>query len=231
MADPFRKNRFSRTLNMAGTSVMVGIPAGRDLPIQTVQSLLGTFAACQERGVPCQLGAIANSAVIQWARDGVIDLFMQSDASVLFWIDSDMAWEPGQFIRLLVWTQLYDVVCGAYPAKQEPPTFFVLKAGKPDEYGLIDINGIGLGFVAMRRSVVEALVAKAPKIRDEISGRDIASVFRVDSVNGYRRGEDMAFFADIREAGFSVKLDPSVDLRHIGQKVYSGSIQIGRAHV
>lgn len=102
---------FTRNINMAGVSVMIGMPAGRDLPIQTVKSLIGSFAACSERGVPCQFGAIANSAVIQWARDEVVDLFLKSDANVLFWIDSDMVWTPEQFIRLLVWSQVYDVVC------------------------------------------------------------------------------------------------------------------------
>jgi hypothetical protein len=227
---PFTKRRggvaTTLNLNMAGVSVMIGIPAGRDLPIQTVKSLIGTFAACSERGVPCQLGAIANSAVIQWARDEVADLFLKSDASVLFWIDSDMEWEPGHFIRLLIWSQVYDVVCAAYPAKIDRPTFYLQdEGGKPDSHGLRPIKGIGMGFVAMRRSVVERLAEKAPRVRDEISQRDIAAIFRVDSIDGHRRGEDMAFFADIKALGCSVMLDPSIDLGHVGQKVYRGSIR------
>lgn len=226
MSYPFARRKSEREVNMAGVSVMIGMPAGRDLPIQTVKSLIGTFSACRDRGVACQFGAIANSAVIQWARDEVVDIFLKSDANVLFWIDSDMAWEPGQFIRFLVWTQIYDVVCGAYPAKMDRPTFYLLGCdGKPNEHGLLDIDGIGLGFVAMRRSVVEVLADKAPKVRDQIANRDIAAVFRIDSVRGDRRGEDMAFFADIKAAGFDVKLDPSIDLGHVGQKQYTGSIR------
>lgn len=225
MSDPFAPPM--RSVDMSDVSVMVGMPAGRDLPIQTVKSLLGTFAACQERGIPCQFGAIANSAVIQWARDEVVDLFVKSDANVLFWIDSDMAWEPGQFIRMLIWARLYGVVCASYPAKIDTPTFYVLhEEGRlPNAHGLLEIDGIGLGFVAMRREVVEALVAKAPKVRDEISERDIASVFRIDQVRGHRRGEDMAFFADVKEAGYQVFLDPTIDLGHVGQKIYTGSIR------
>ena len=226
MSYPFAR-RDVRTVNMAGVSVMIGMPAGRDLPIQTVKSLIATFAACGERGAPCHFGAIANSAVIQWARDEVIELFLKSDAQVLFWIDSDMVWEPGQFIRLLVWSQIYDVVCAAYPAKVEPTTFYLMREeSTPNEHGMLEIHGIGLGFTAMRRAVVEALVARAPKVRDEMAGRDIASVFRIDTTSkGHRRGEDMAFFADIRDLGYRVMLDPSIDLGHVGQKVYRGSIR------
>ncbi len=223
MSDPFAR---PHTVKMGDVSVMIGMPAGRDLPIQTVKSLIATFTACRDRGLACQFGAIANSAVIQWARDEVVDLFLKSDCSVLFWVDSDMVWEPGQFIRVLVWAQLYGVACAAYPAKLEVPTFYLLPGnGVPNVHGLLEIDGIGLGFVAMRREVVEALANKAPKVRDQIAEREIAAVFRIDHVNGHRRGEDMAFFADIREAGFKVMLDPSVDLGHVGQKQYTGSIR------
>lgn len=211
---------------MNGVSVMIGMPAGRDLPVLTVKSLIGTSSALQSRGIECRFGFIANSAVIQWARDEVIDTFLESDCKVLFWIDSDMVWEPGQFIRLLVFSQMFDVICAAYPAKIETPTFYMnWDKGPPNEYGLLEIKGLGLGFTVMRREVVEALVAKAPKIVDQVSNRTIASVFRVDRINDYRRGEDMAFFQDIRDAGYKVWLDPSIDLGHVGSRVYRGSIR------
>jgi hypothetical protein len=62
-------------------------------------------------------------------------------------------------------------------------------------------------------------------VNDQIAKREIPSVFRIDSVDGGRRGEDMAFFADIRAAGYKVMLDPTVDLGHVGRKVYTGSIR------
>lgn len=224
MSDPFAPR--PRSVPMNDVSVMVGIPAGRDLPIQTVKSLIGTFAACSERGIPCQLGAVAGSAVIQWARDEVVDMFLKSDATHLFWIDSDMVWEPGQFIRLLIWSQIYGVVCGAYPAKLDVPTFYIqIESHYANEHGLMEIKGVGLGFTCMTRKVVQTLADRAPKVRDQIAEREIAAVFRIDQVDGHRRGEDMAFFADIKAAGFKVYLDPSIDLGHIGIKQYTGSIR------
>ncbi len=226
MSDPFASTNM-QTINMAGVSVMLGIPAGRDFDALTVKSLVQTFISAQQRGVSVQLGMVAHCAVIQWARDEVIDLFLQSDCTTLFWIDSDMVWEPGQFLRLVIWSQLYDVVCAAYPAKQDATTFFMLRDEKEvaNGHGLMEIEGTGLGFVVMRRAVVEKLAKASTTLRDQISGRDIPSVFRVDGVGGNRRGEDMAFFADIRAAGYKVMLDPTVDLGHIGRKVYTGSIR------
>lgn len=214
------------TINLTGLNVMIGIPAGRDLPAMTVKSLIGTFDLCRSRGVPCQLGMVAGSAVVQWARDEVADLFLQSDATRLFWIDSDMVWKPEDFMRMLALSQYRDVICAAYPAKREQPTFF-LKYGElvHDEYGLVEIEGIGLGFSVVSRKVMRQLADKAKKVRDQITDKEMSSIFRVDSTDGNRRGEDMAFFADILALGHKVWLDPAVDLGHIGQKTYTGTIR------
>lgn len=214
---------------MDGLSVMIGMPTTRDLPAQTVRSLWSTQVACQQMGIPLHLGMVSGSAVIQWARDEVTDLFLNMDANRLFWIDSDMVWEPGDFIRLLALSKLKEVVTAAYPAKNDQPTFYVnhdksmgLKRG---EYGLVEIWGIGLGFTVMRRDVVEQLAGQSEQIRDEASGKTMASIFRIDRENNNRRGEDMAFFHDIRQLGYKVWLDPEIDLGHVGQKVYRGSIR------
>lgn len=226
MSDPFARREQDITIDLAGINVMVGMPAGRDLPGLTVKSLMSTQALCRDRRVPFQMGMVIGSSVVQWARDEVVDVFLKSDATRLFWIDSDMVWEPEQFMRLLALSQFKDVICAAYPAKIDPPTFYVNHAGLTrGEFDLIEIKGVGLGFTVMSRKVVEELVAKAPRILDEVANRDIAAVFRIGQVDGKREGEDMAFFRDIRELGYKVWLDPMVSPSHFGSKVYTGSIQ------
>jgi hypothetical protein len=216
------------TIDLAELRVMVGIPAGRDLPALTVKSLLATQALCRDKQVPFDLGMVIGSAVVQWARDEVVDLFLKSEATRLFWIDSDMVWEPEQFMRMLALSQYREVICAAYPAKKDQPTFYVnydeqgLVRG---EYGLLEIKGVGLGFTVIARHVIEKLAAKAPRVSDGISQRTLASVFRIGATDGKREGEDMAFFRDIRELGYKVWLDPTVSLGHYGSKVYTGSIQ------
>ena len=217
-------------IDLKGLSVMIGMPAGRDLPGLTVKSLMGTQSLCRDVHVPLQLGMVIGSAVVQWARDEVVDLFLQSDATRLFWIDSDMTWKPEQFMRLLALSQYHDVICAAYPAKKEQPTFYVnwdANAGLQQvEHGLLEIRGIGLGFTVMSRKVVEELAARAPRVVDDVSKRDMAAVFRIDTTaDGRRQGEDMAFFSDIRALGYKVLLDPTVDLGHIGTKEYRGAIK------
>jgi hypothetical protein len=220
-------------ISLDGLSVMVGIPAGRDLHPWTEKSLMGSQQLCLRMGIPFDHGSVSGNAVITWARDEVIDIFMRGNASRLFLIDSDMVWEPNDFMRMLALSQKRDVVCATYPAKLDQPTFYInYDKSQPleaDELGLLPVWGVGLGFTVVRREVIETLVAKAPLVYDEITGREVAEVFRVGStvINGrrVREGEDMAFFRDIREAGYKVMLDPEVSLGHIGIKKYTGSVK------
>ena len=214
-------------LSLDGLSVMIGMPTHRDLHPRTVKCLLETIRSCDKMGIPIEWG-LTLSGVVTHARDDVADKFLNSSCNRLFWIDSDMTWTFEQFMRMLALSQKYPVLCAAYPAKIERTTFFI----KYDEYvgleidslGLAKIQGAGLGFTVVQRKVIEELAARAEQITDEMSGRTTASIFRLDSSEGKRRTEDMAFFADIRDLRYDVLLDTTIQLGHIGTKEYTGDI-------
>lgn len=214
------------TIPLADVSVMYGIPAGHKPPWETALSLAATAAHCERLGVPLVPGVVKGCSIITSARDRVLDEFLQSDCNRLFWIDADIEWTTPHFLRLVALSQVVDVVGATYPAKLEPPTFFVnhgdLSNLKLGEYGLVEVEGMGLGFTIMRREVVESLVRTKPRYLDELSGRTLAAVFRTDTHEGKFRGEDMALFADVRALGYKVWLDPAVQLWHHGEKRYAG---------
>jgi len=213
-------------ISLDNLSVTIGMPTSRDLNPLVVKSLLASQQRCFQMGIPFNLALMHGNAIIQWARDGVIDLFLESGGNRLFWIDSDIIWTPDDFITMLALSQVKDVVCASYPAKKEPATFYVNwdqeKELVQDEYGLVEIIGAGLGFTVMSRDVVNKLVDNAPKIRDEITGRDIAEIFKVGTVDGKRLGEDMYFFRLLKELGYTVNLYPHINLGHTGTKTYTG---------
>ena len=211
-------------ISLDGLSVCIGIPSNRDINPLVVRSIFQTRDICGTVGVACSLAIVNGNAVIQWARDEVLNLCLQSSANRFFFIDSDIVWEPEDFMRLLALSTKRDIVCASYPAKKEPTTFYI-RYKEPliaDEYGLLEVQGAGLGFTVIRREVVENVCERAEKIHDEISGNSYASVFKVSTYNGNRRGEDMAFFDTLLEMGHKVYLDPSISLGHIGTKIYRG---------
>ena len=217
-------------VSMDGLRVMIGMPVNRDIPPRTVQSLLATVTHCVRLGVHLEIQMITGCAIITKARDEVVKQFLDGDCTHLFWIDSDMTWKSEQFIRLLALGTKVEIVGAAYPSKREPPTFMINfeKSGMlRGEYGLLEVKGLGLGFTIMQRKVIQAISDMSTPMYDEALQREMKSVFRVDIIDGKFRGEDMAFFADLKELGYKICMDASIDLGHIGQKEYTGSIMDG----
>jgi hypothetical protein len=227
-------------LGMAGVSVMLAMPANRDIPPGTVISLLETMDLMRTQGIPFEMQWQIGSSLVHHARSKIAHLFLKSDKSLLFWVDSDIEWEAKDFLRLCALATKMDVVGGAYPAKKDPIVFFLdpSSAGeiKSNEYGCLEIGGWGIGFTVFNRKVIEALSEKAPKRKFHNDLELIPYLFRADDEEeGSARGEDMSFFADAKKAGFGVFLDPSVTLGHIGSKTYTASIAdmlrpIGETH-
>jgi len=200
------------------------MPVYGRIPPHTTLSLARTAMACGAGGVPLTI-VMEVRGIVTWARDAVLDSFLKTEATKLFWIDSDVVWEPEMFLRLLALSTIRDVVCGSYPSKNDTPTFQINGTGQAeasDELGLIPIQGIGLGFTVMDRKVCEALVAGATRSYDETLKRDLPDVFELPSRKGIRTGEDIACFHRVGELGFRSWLDPTLTLGHVGDKLWTG---------
>lgn len=210
-------------VKVAGMTVSIGFPCGAYLPWQTAFSLAKTMYICGQEGVQSSVEVVAGCSAVTSARSQVIDSFLKGTSSRLFWIDSDVVWEPGDFLRLLAFSNTMDVVCGAYPMKVPKRQFCIkhpdLKSFELNDLGCVKIEGTGLGFVVMTREVVERVAATKPRLKD-MHGVETADVFRLDALDQHSRGEDQAFFADIRELGYDVWLDPTLQLGHVGSFVY-----------
>lgn len=213
---------------MAGVSVMLAMPTHRDIPAGTVASLLATQDLMRVKGIPYETQLQVGNSLVTHARSKIAHTFLKSDKSLLFWVDSDIEWEAKDFLRLCALATKMDIVGGAYPAKKDPIVFFLDPSSggeiESNEYGCLKIGGWGMGFTVVNRRVIEAVADKSPKLKFNGSDEPIASMFRCDEIDGYARGEDMAFFADIKDLGFEAFLDPSVTLGHIGSKTYTASI-------
>lgn len=214
--------------DLDGLSVMLAIPVNRDFPWQTTQSLVETVIALKDQGIPFDVQLVVGSSIIEVARSKVADAFLKSKMNRLLMLDSDQSWKAKDVIRMLAFSTKMDVVTGSYPAKRDPPTFLLSPedgAVESNEWGCIPIKGIGLGFAVVTRQVLEQLAESAPRVVFSDSPDVVPHIFRCDIVDGVFRGEDMAFFEDVRELGYTVWLDPSLELGHIGAKEYKGAIR------
>ena len=217
--------------DMAGVSVMLAMPTHRDINPLTVRSLLETQEACIKRGIQLEVQMQVGTSLVHHARTKAADLFLRSECNRLFFIDSDIVWSGDDFIRMVALSTRMECVTAIYTCKVDPPRFCLnvddpTAVMKTNEFGCLPMQGggMGLGYTIIQRGVIEELSAKAPLAKFPDIDQPVSYVFRCDIHNGDARGEDMAFFADVRDLGYVVNLDPHVTLGHVGAKEYRASI-------
>lgn len=219
--------QFEFRLDPRSVRVDIGMPVhSASIPFPTAASLVDTVNACTAHGIVVRLVSPVGCSLVTDARSAVVDDFLKGNATHLFWVDSDIHWRTDDFLRLLALSTRVDVVGATYPLKQEPIRFMVRDLGsKLEEYGLIEVSGLGLGFTCMKREVVERVAATKEMVISNGGKTPMRDVFTLGkTASGHRIGEDMAFFADIKQQGYKVWLDPAVNVAHCGLKLYMGDV-------
>jgi len=178
-------------------------------------------------GVPANIHAVAGSSDVCIARDVVLTNFLAAKEAYLFWIDSDISWNPDDFFRVLRLTKELGIVCATYPLKREPEECVInfVEDAEPHSTGCVEIVGTGLGFTCVRRDIVDAFAATKRWMTHDGNGRNIIDAFyrpRKRHADGktHAGGEDGGFFDDLRALGYKIWLDPTVCLGHNGSKEY-----------
>lgn len=213
----------------ADYSVGIGFPCGSGMiPWQTTMSLVKTINMLARLGIPVNVYLIAGSSIVEIARDVTLGKYLGGNERFLFWVDADIVWEAGDFLRMLRLTKELGIVCAAYPLKREPPDIilnFVEKEPTLNQLGCVEVYGTGLGFTCIKREIVEQFAKSKEKMYHCGSDTEILDAFRLDTTPGDEgrrnsRGEDMAFFHDLRELGHRIWLEPTISLGHVGMKEY-----------
>jgi hypothetical protein len=176
-------------------------------------------------GIKVTCAVMGNGAFIDLARCTFINMFLDSEATHLFFIDADLNWEARAFVALL--QADYDVSCGVYPRRQKDPSFPVHWV-QAEEGGLSVVNGGWLkvdraptGFLCIRRHVIEKMVEKAKRIRVQYGDNqwhEIPQLFYTFiNDDGKFVGEDFAWSRDYCEQFNDVIYCwPDFDFKHGG---------------
>lgn len=165
-----------------------------------------------------------NCAFVDMGRNILTRLFLESNATHLFFIDSDLKWEPRAFIALL--TSGKPICAGSYRKRQEPEEYPVRIATGKD--GTMDIrNGwimadrVPTGFLCIERSVIEKMVANTTMIKDSKPDQPDNPRLFYTYINDESRfvGEDYAFCDDyVKQTGEHIWVWPDFDFVHQGYK-------------
>jgi len=209
--------------------VVIATP-GHSATMAYVKSLVRTCAALDERGISYAFSS-EYSSLVPTAREltalgsssGGLDFQTTSvlggrDYKKIFWIDSDIEWEPEDFLRLLGSDK--EVVSGLYVLDEtgRVAVGFANEQGQPVRVNKVEfllhteeveVLSVGFGFVCVSKGVFEKMERPWFGIeRIEIEGRK------------WNVGEDYSWCAGAIRAGFKIFVDPLVKVNHHKSTVY-----------
>jgi hypothetical protein len=170
-------------------------------------------------GINVTVCMMRNGAFIDLSRNNFVRLFLETECTHLFFIDSDLKWEPRAFVGLL--TSGKPICAGAYPKRQEPEEYPVRYKPHPEQGGLWVDNGwimcdrVPTGFLCIERSVLERMVAKAPVIKSSKDPTNPRLFYTYMNEDDMFVGEDFAFCKDyVAEFNEYIPVWPDFDFTH-----------------
>jgi hypothetical protein len=219
-----------KSINLAGRKLMIAIPAyDNKLNIDSAFALSNLAVQVQSLGVKLYLTHLSGCSLITKARNCLVADFLKSDADTLLFVDADVVVTADAVLRLLALSLDKDITAGIYPRRGMDRKFFLdyyldENGGLEfDKNGLMRVKRIGTGFMMIQRHVIETMIAKHPEwaYNNNVDNRTDHAIFDLKIVDGEYYGEDYLFCDRAAEDGFTVFLDPSISLPHVGQEKFT----------
>jgi len=186
------------------------------------QSIAEAAFCCPLYQVYMTASVMGNGAFIDLARNVFVRMFLDKfkEATHLFFIASDLKFEPRSFIGLL--KSGLPICAGVYRRRQEPEDYPAQLAPHPEKGGLWVEDGfvmhkrVPTGFLCIRRDVIEEMAKDAPQMT--IHGQDgpVPRLFYTKLSDDNRFvGEDYAFCDDyIERYGRPIPVWPDMEFQH-----------------
>jgi len=206
--------------------VLIGTPS-YDGRIDTwfADSLIRTVKQSFERQIEVHAIYPSYDSLIQRARNDLVRMALENNYDSLFFIDSDVEWEPEWFFRLL---ERPEPVVGAALVKKSETEGYTIKIRdknltySPDG-NLIEVEGVGTGFLKVDRMALENLWMMSEIYHHD--DKENRMIFDIKIVDGDLVSEDYIMCHKWKSLGYRVWIDPSFTINHNGVKKYKGNVQ------
>jgi hypothetical protein len=161
-------------------------------------SIAESMLMAPQYGIVPELCTIGNSAFIDIARNLCVYKFLQTDCTHLFFIDSDLRFEPRAFISLL--RSGLPVCAGIYPLRQDKEEYPVrmvpdgnggVKTTDTPDGSWVWCDRVPTGFLCIERKVIEEMAKDARIIKGTRGDPDLPRLFYMEMAeDGRYIGED-----------------------------------------
>jgi hypothetical protein len=196
--------------------------------IRSAMALTIAAARCGQLGWGFSYVLRESDSMVARGRSQLASRFLTEEGANkwtdLVFIDTDVYWDGDDLIKLL--SHDVDVVAGAYPFKNESGNFPLRWSSQ----GLVQHNGLWVvqaataGFMRIRRSALERIVAEMPWLEYTDAHGDASHRCWMFFDNLHRQtgiyDESYVFCERFRGCGGTIYIDPTIHLKHIGLKIY-----------
>lgn len=191
--------------------ILIAVPCMDQVPAPFCNSL----ALLQKAG-DCTL-MMKSGSLIYTSRNALATAAIHTEADLVFWLDSDMVFQPDTLVRMVKTLQErnLDMLTGLY-FRRVPPYSPVL-------FDQMDIDGVKAKFTEFQAIPDELFEVGACGFGCVLMKTDV--FFDVQSKYGNmfapigNNGEDVAFCWRARQCGYKIFCDPSVICGHVGYSV------------
>ena len=190
------------------------------------------YALARHTSVQFEFNELSGDSYVWRARNLLAENFLRSDATDLFFIDSDHGWSLESIMRML--KADVDVVGGAYPTKNNWEHYSVVvytdAKGIPETNaeGLIRAQKVPCGFMKIKREVFEKMRKAYPENwyweggGEGVPVRKIYDYFGHLTVGHVKMGEDISFCKRWEMIGGELWVEPRCRIDHVGTKTWHG---------
>lgn len=227
------------------TRLYIATPAyGCYVTKEWLSSMILLRDVCPRHGIAIHVKLMGNESLIPRARNLLVADFLLTDATHLFFIDSDIRFNAQDVINMVQADK--DLLCGVYPKKSynwkrerknpyEPIqqallefTINIAGNAKVQENRFIEVLDAATGFMMIKRHVIEKMVAHYTDLKcvndvgDTTEIPTYTAIFdcMIDPDTRRALSEDYSFVRRWQMIGGKVHVDMDVALGHVGNVSY-----------
>lgn len=211
--------------NVSKKKIFIGTPAYQgQVHVHYAMMLLDMNEILRAQGFEVLVRLPVGGSLLVADRNRLIEAFWQSGADYMICLDSDLAFDPRYILRFLESDK--DFVGGVYPSRDGKGFNFrpcVEDDGRivMDQFGLLKMEYIPAGCMMFKREVIAKMREDFSDLyyepKDPLNKQEAAfCFFNTEVWDGEFWGEDYVFCRRVRESGFDIWVDPTIEFNHAG---------------
>lgn len=189
-----------------------------------VHSLCESIKLGLQKDIHIRAVFLADESILPMARNELINLAYLQNYDNMVFIDDDEYWSAEALLDILLSPK--DVVCLPVVNKDDKKRIYNLpiqESYTKDTDGYLKVNKIGTGFMKLSQKVIRDLWESNPEI--VFRNKKLKLVCDYSITQDHFVGEDITLCRKLLELGYSIWVNPTHTVSHMGPKMYTGDFE------